>query len=93
MRLDTAFNVTVGGTAVRYALRSVIYVGNQHFTSRIVKPNGDIWFHDGIETGLITISEGNVHSQGPWFLNTCKRNGDTRTACGAVYAVVDGAHP
>jgi hypothetical protein len=92
MRLDPAFNITVGGTAVRYALRSVIYIGNHHFTSRIVKKNGDIWFHDGIEMGITSIPEGNVHSQGPWFLNTCKRNGDTRTACGAIYAVVDDAH-
>ncbi|KAJ7306342.1 hypothetical protein DFH08DRAFT_824783 [Mycena albidolilacea] len=27
----------------------------------------------------------------PWFLNTSKRNEDTRTACGAVYAALDGA--
>ncbi|KAJ7300446.1 hypothetical protein DFH08DRAFT_717984 [Mycena albidolilacea] len=89
MKLDPAFNVNVKGTAIRYALRCVIYVGNHHFTSRIVKTNGDIWYHDGIETGFTSIPEGNVHSQGPWFLNTSKRNGDTRTACGAIYAMVD----
>jgi hypothetical protein len=89
MRLDQAFNMSVGDTVVRYALRSVIYIGNNHLTTRIIKENGDIWFHDGIETGRTMIAEGNIHSQGPWFLNTCIKRDEVWTACGAIYAVVD----
>ncbi|KAJ7318343.1 hypothetical protein DFH08DRAFT_714817 [Mycena albidolilacea] len=58
IRLDPSFNITVWQATVRYALRSVIYIGNHHFTTRILKENGDVWFHDGIETGLTCIAEG-----------------------------------
>ncbi|KAJ7085896.1 hypothetical protein C8R44DRAFT_542589, partial [Mycena epipterygia] len=51
-----------------YALRGVIYGGENHFTSRIVKPNGDMWYHDGIETGKNTVFQGSMHSQDPGYL-------------------------
>ncbi|KAJ7321525.1 hypothetical protein DFH08DRAFT_650032, partial [Mycena albidolilacea] len=56
-------NITVAGVPVRYALRSVIYSGSNHFISRIIKENGDIWYHDGIETCATSVAEGNLHSQ------------------------------
>ncbi|KAJ7300894.1 hypothetical protein DFH08DRAFT_724840 [Mycena albidolilacea] len=71
-----------------YALKSVIYVGNHHFTSRIIKENGDVWYPDGIETKSTSIAEGNIHSQDPAF-NTCVRHGDVQDACGVLYAIVD----
>jgi hypothetical protein len=89
IKFDPALNISVSGTCVRYALRSVIYIGNHHFTTRIVKENGDVWYHDGIETGSTSSAEGNIHSHDPQFLNTCDRNGDVQEACGVVYAIVD----
>ncbi|KAJ6550746.1 hypothetical protein B0H10DRAFT_1723445, partial [Mycena sp. CBHHK59/15] len=41
-----------------YALSAVIYSGNVHFTSRIIRPNGSVWYHDVIETGKQSQSEG-----------------------------------
>jgi len=32
-------------------LRGIVYHGESHFTSRIISPDGDIWYHDGITTG------------------------------------------
>ncbi|KAJ7106599.1 hypothetical protein C8R44DRAFT_563729, partial [Mycena epipterygia] len=48
--IDSALNLKVGDFRQRYALRGVIYGGENHFTSRIIKPNGEMWYHDGIET-------------------------------------------
>ncbi|KAJ7310828.1 hypothetical protein DFH08DRAFT_667300, partial [Mycena albidolilacea] len=50
----------VSGNTVRYALRGVIYSGENHFTARVIKDNGAVWYHDGIETGSTTIAEGSI---------------------------------
>jgi hypothetical protein len=89
IKFDPALNISVGDSVVRYALRSVIYIGNNHFTTRIVKENGDIWYHDSIKTGATSISDGNMHSAELGFLNTCDRDGIRQQACGVLYAVVD----
>lgn len=44
----------------QYNLRGIIYFGQNHFTSRFIAENGDIWYHDGIETGSLCIKEGNM---------------------------------
>ncbi|KAF8145875.1 hypothetical protein K438DRAFT_1871179 [Mycena galopus ATCC 62051] len=49
--IDPVVTLNMEETKVRYVLRGVVYSGNLHFTSRIIKPNGSIWYHDGIETG------------------------------------------
>jgi hypothetical protein len=89
IRFDTALHIKVSGTPIRYALRGVIYSGQNHFTARIIRENGAIWYHDGIETGATTISEGSVHAQNSSFLNTCRRDDVIRNACGVIYAIVD----
>ncbi|KAF8209707.1 hypothetical protein K438DRAFT_1753356 [Mycena galopus ATCC 62051] len=55
---DPAVTFNAGETKVRYVLRAVIYSGNLHFTSRIIKPNGSVWYHDDIETGNQTEAQG-----------------------------------
>jgi hypothetical protein len=87
--LDPALNVMVSQIAVRYALRFVLYMGGNHFTTRMIKENGDIWYHDGIETGVSTVAEGNIHSKDSLFMNTCMRNDEVRQACGALYALIN----
>jgi hypothetical protein len=89
IRFDTALHIKVSGNSVRYALRGVIYSGQNHFAARIVKEDGAMWYHDGIETGATTVYEGSVHTQNSSFLNTCRRAGIVRNACGVIYAIVD----
>ncbi|KAJ7112376.1 hypothetical protein C8R44DRAFT_632100 [Mycena epipterygia] len=79
--------MTIGETRQRYVLRGVIYGGENHFTSRIVRPNGDMWYHDGIETGHKTVNEGSMHSMQADYLNTCDKGGVRRTAIGVIYAI------
>ncbi|KAJ7705904.1 hypothetical protein B0H16DRAFT_1345954 [Mycena metata] len=38
-------------------LRGIVYGGEGHFTCRIVRPNGETWFHDGITTGSSCVRE------------------------------------
>jgi hypothetical protein len=37
-----------------YHLRGIGYFGGGHFVSRILKSNGCVWYHDGMETGRLT---------------------------------------
>ena len=39
-------------------LRGIIYHGGYHFTSHIMSTEGDIWYHDGINTGEHCIEDG-----------------------------------
>ncbi|KAJ7870202.1 hypothetical protein B0H14DRAFT_2204935, partial [Mycena olivaceomarginata] len=42
--------------------RGIIYAGENHFTSRIIKENGAIWYHDGIATGRKCEYDGQFHA-------------------------------
>ncbi|KAJ7229540.1 hypothetical protein B0H12DRAFT_972152, partial [Mycena haematopus] len=46
--LDPSIMLPVQGVNFRYHLRGVIYYADNHFTCRIIKGNGDFWYHDGI---------------------------------------------
>lgn len=87
--IDPAINLLIGETRQRYALRGIIYGGENHFTSRIVRPNGEMWYHDGIETGHTTVNEGSIHSLEADYLNTCDRGEVGRTAIGVIYSIGD----
>lgn len=43
-----------------YRLCGVIYFGEFHFTSRIITPDGNVWFNDGVTTGNQCKFEGNL---------------------------------
>jgi hypothetical protein len=45
---------------VRYKLKGVIYYKDYHFTSRLCDENNNVYYHDGIETGTLTIYEGKI---------------------------------
>lgn len=49
--IDSMLNLNISEQRERYAIRGVIYGGDEHFTSRISKENGEMWYHDGIEIG------------------------------------------
>lgn len=88
--IDTAINLNIGALRRRYALRGVMYSGEDHFTSRILNPNGDMWYHDGIETGRLSEYEGNVHAEHPGFLKSCIRGDTERLAIGLLYSRLEG---
>jgi hypothetical protein len=87
--IDTALHLTIDDQVEHYALRGVIYLEGEHFTSRIVKANGDVWFHDGIEMANATVFEGPVHGKEPHFLNTCIRGETIQSVAGVIYARIN----
>ncbi|KAJ7189867.1 hypothetical protein B0H12DRAFT_1040062 [Mycena haematopus] len=79
----------VGPDQVKYFIRGVIYHGDLHFTCRIIRANGDVWYHDGIETAQYVEPEGNVYNKPPAFLRKSVRPDITRKAICAFYARAD----
>ena len=53
-------------------LRGIVYHGDNHFTSRIISPGGDIWFHDGITTKSSCESDGHFNTTSDKQLKNCK---------------------
>ncbi|KAJ7476504.1 hypothetical protein FB451DRAFT_1033208 [Mycena latifolia] len=84
--LDLALHITAGDDRHRFALRGVIYSGSNHFTARIIKEDGTIWYHDGIETGNKCEYDGQFNALPPLALNTCITEDATRTVAAVIYA-------
>ncbi|KAM6490121.1 hypothetical protein JOM56_014440, partial [Amanita muscaria] len=42
----------------RLSLRGIVYLGDFHFTCRIICPDKDVWFHDGIITKQFCTNQG-----------------------------------
>ena len=54
-------------------LRGIIYHGNYHFVSQIISNEGNVWYHDGMTTGSICTSKGNISSTSDQKLKFCKK--------------------
>ena len=50
------------GTAIRYRLAGVVYFGDLHFVARVIREDGQVWYHDGITTQHNLIYEGSISS-------------------------------
>jgi hypothetical protein len=47
---------------LKYRLAGIVYFGDMHFVTRIIRQDGQIWFHDGITTRRNLIYEGSIAS-------------------------------
>ena len=69
----------------QYRLCGLIYLGNFHFTARIVQNDGSVWYHDGIRTGNKCAYEGHIDS-----MTTRKLNNAHNKACiMAIYIQIE----
>jgi hypothetical protein len=66
MNIDSQIHITGDHQSVTLYLRGIIYYGNFHFTSRIIV-NNQVWFHDGVTTGMEMIYEGGLQHIENWF--------------------------
>jgi hypothetical protein len=57
LKIDKEIHIVKGGKSMRFSLTGVTYYGAQHFTSRVVV-NNQVWFHDGMTTGMNMMYEG-----------------------------------
>ncbi|KAA1479679.1 hypothetical protein DENSPDRAFT_743690, partial [Dentipellis sp. KUC8613] len=76
-----SLSMTIGSKERKasYKLKGIIYLGQNHFTSRIIGKKGEVWYHDGMTTKEKCIYEGQLttmsdihHARG-------------RTACMIIY--------
>lgn len=76
------------GKSFTLKLRGVIYGGEGHFTSRIISPEGTIWFHDGMTTASACKKVGSVqHLLSMEWLWTCPSEGEQdKRAISLIYA-------
>jgi hypothetical protein len=84
--INHILNVVVNGQVTRYQLRGVVYHGANHFTSRIISANLQVWFHDGISTGSSMVHEGTLSAFGD--LTVCDAGVTRRHATIAIYVLV-----
>jgi hypothetical protein len=60
LRVSKKFKFVNGDDKVVYRLKSVVYLGEFHFISRIFRSDHSVWFHDGITTGRQCKGEGKM---------------------------------
>jgi hypothetical protein len=53
---------TMNSTRKLYTLRGLAYHGSNHFTCRVVDPQGQVWYNDGAITGNSSTLEGNLNA-------------------------------
>ena len=51
--IDRLVTFPMAGEQHVWELTAVIYLGNNHFSSRFIDDDGFVWYHDGIETGSV----------------------------------------
>ncbi|KAJ6467367.1 hypothetical protein C8R45DRAFT_838606 [Mycena sanguinolenta] len=90
MIINRTLSVRMGETSTNYMLRGVVYLGSNHFTSRIVRANGECWYHDGQRTGSHLESDGNLVDHSAGYLWRRQYDGEiAQLAVGALYAMTD----
>ena len=63
-------------------LAGIVYLGDEHFTARIIEQNKNMWWHDGITTKSNCIFEGNLKNITPQKLKYLHG----KKACLAIYS-------
>ncbi|KAA1478878.1 hypothetical protein DENSPDRAFT_788521 [Dentipellis sp. KUC8613] len=81
-KLSQSLSIGTKEAKVAYKLKGIIYLGGNHFTSRIVGSQGEVWYHDGIATKEKCLHEGK--------LNTIEdiHHVRDRTSCMTIYGIV-----
>ncbi|KDR77395.1 hypothetical protein GALMADRAFT_65922 [Galerina marginata CBS 339.88] len=63
--------LNINGQINILSLRGIVYHGENHFSSKIISSEGKVWYHDGIETGKISIEDGNLLNMTSNDLKVC----------------------
>jgi hypothetical protein len=58
--INISLKIIIDTELKKYILKGIIYLGEEHFTSRIIDDAGFIWYHDGITTKSYCVREINI---------------------------------
>jgi len=73
-RVSISRTIRVKGSNGKFTvlqLRGIIYSGGFHFTSQIITPGKEVWYHDGIVTRRNCIKKGHLTDFTEDSLKTC----------------------
>lgn len=65
---------TFNQTKFELKLQGIIYHGDNHFTLRILEPDGKIWYHDGMNMENVCVENGHLSAISDGGLRKCKGN-------------------
>ena len=65
LHINLLINIQLQNYQHRLRLAGVVYYGQHHFTAEIILSEGQVWFYDGIETGINLIYNGSMNSNSP----------------------------
>ncbi|KAJ6464410.1 hypothetical protein C8R45DRAFT_840437 [Mycena sanguinolenta] len=89
INIDSRIEVQVQDSTASYLLRGVVYLGDNHFTARIIRRTGQCWYHNGQLHGGLPVCEDNLQDHVPGFLQHHRDEGYSQKAVGALYALSD----
>ena len=72
MKINKTLKFVQDNETVVLDVRGLIYHGNFHFTSCIIRNNNNVWYHDRMTTGSICENEGDFDSFSTKKLLNCK---------------------
>ena len=86
IKIDEALTYSDAQYNILYRLRGVIYGDGNHFVARLIRKDGNIWYHDGMTTGSICVFEGRLDQipDTEWIMTT-ERGYNCRKAILAIY--------
>ena len=61
-----------GSACATLHLKGLVYHGGYHFTCWIIDESGNIWFHDGMTTGRISVKEGKFGTISQPSMKVCR---------------------
>ena len=62
IEIDHYFEIKISNEIHKYDLAGVVYYRDQHFVSNIITADKQVWFYDGLTTGLQLIYSGSLLS-------------------------------
>jgi hypothetical protein len=82
--IDQSFTIQQNNFSYNYSLAGIIYFGQAHFTARIIKSDGQIWYYDGMTNNGNMIYDGSL-------LNNCPdlSRAQSKVASAAIYVLME----
>jgi hypothetical protein len=81
LEISKKMDIQISKVIANYKLKGIVYLGNFHFTCRLITSNDRVWFHDGRITARRCCEEGHFSNFSNTDLLTC----DEKNAMLAVY--------
>ena len=83
VEISKSLTLNTNNSAIMLPICGLIYYYGAHFVVRIISPDGEVWYHDGIETKRHCVHEGYLAD----FTEANLSFQGSKTCVGVVYAL------